>query len=562
MSIRLVACCTCVILCAACGGPTSEQPVAEQPAGEAADLLLHSGRIVAMDDAGSTYEAIAIRDGKVITTGGADLRSRFRAAREIDLRGRTVTPGFNDTHIHIDGNPRRQIDMDGVKSIADLQQRIRDKAAQLGAGEWITGYGWSEDELTDKRKPLRADLDRTAPLNPVMMTRAGGHSAAFNTLALKLGNITRSTRDPEGGVIERDARGEPTGIIREKQQIVAKLIPAATPAELRESFIANLRKLLALGITSIIQAGIDPDDELRMWESAYKEHGATLPRAAVQIGWPGADRLKTLTRKTGDGNEQLRIGAIKVFVDGGFTGPAAYTLAPYKGQRDYRGKLVWTEQELYEILRTSHAAGWQLGLHTIGDGAITLAVDTFERVLKESPRPDHRHYLNHFSMLPSEPTLRKMRELGLLIAQQPNFTYTLEGRYAANLEGARLARNNPVATPIKHGIFMALSSDILPIGPMVGVYAAVTRKGMSGAVYGPEERVSVHDALEMYTRKGALITREEGIKGTLETGRLADLIVFAEDPLRVDPDRLKDVKIDITVVGGRVLFERATAQTN
>ena len=523
---------------------------------EPADLLLHSGRILSMTDAGTEYEALAARDGRIVAVGGRELRRRFRATREIDLAGRTAAPGFNDAHIHINGNPRREIDMTGVRSIADLQQRIRAKVAELGPGEWVTGYGWSEDELTERRKPLRADLDAAAPANPVMMTRAGGHSAVFNSRALALGKVTRETRDPEGGVIERDDKGEPTGVIREEQRIIARLIPPASPEELRASFVENLRKLLPLGITSIVEAGVDVDDEFRMWESVYREHGATLPRATVQISWPGVERLKGFGRKPGDGDERFRVGAIKLFVDGGFTGPAAFTLQPYKGQNDYRGKLVRPERELYEILRDGHALGWQFGLHTIGDGAIVLAVDTLERVLRERPRADHRHYLNHFSMLPPEATLRKMKALGLLIVQQPNFTYTVEGRYAANLEGERLAHNNPVATPIRHGIFMAFSSDILPIGPMVGLYAAVTRKGMSGAVYAEEEAVRAYDALKMYTRNGAFITREEDRKGTLEVGRLADIVIFATDPMDAAPETLKDLPIDLTIVGGAVLHER------
>jgi predicted amidohydrolase YtcJ len=509
-----------------------------------------------MNDAGTVHEALAARAGRIVAVGGNELRTRFRATREIDLRGRTAAPGFNDAHIHISGDPRREIDMTGVRSIADLQQRIRAKAAELGPGEWVTGYGWSEDELSEKRKPLRGDLDAAAPSNPVMMTRAGGHSASFNSVALKLGGVTRGTRDPPGGVIERDDRGEPTGIIREEQEIISRLIPPAPPEELRASFIENLRKLLPLGITSIVQAGVSVDEGFRAWESVYREHGPTLPRATVQINWPGAARLKAFGRKPGDGDERFRVGAIKLFVDGGFTGPAAYTLQPYKGQGNYRGTLVRSEQELYEILRDGHALGWQFGLHTIGDGAIALTVDLLERVLRDAPRADHRHYLNHFSMRPPEATLRTMKALDLLVAQQPNFTYTLEGRYAANLEGERLAHNNPVGSVLRHGIFMALSSDILPIGPMVGVHAAVTRKGMSGASYGEDERVSVYDALKMYTRNGAFITREESIKGTLEPGRLADIVVFGEDPLAAAPDRLKDLPIDMTIVGNAVLYER------
>jgi predicted amidohydrolase YtcJ len=281
-----------------------------------------------------------------------------------------------------------------------------------------------------------------------------------------------------------------------------------------------------------------------------------LPRAAIQILWPGKDQLRAFGKKTGDGDEWLRVGAVKIFADGGFTGPAAYTLAPYKGQASYRGKLRWTPEELHSILETAHEAGWQVGVHTIGDGAIALTVSLLDQVLAAHPRPDHRHYLNHFSMLPPESTLATMAKDGIGIAQQPNFTYTIEGRYAANLEGDRLAHNNPLTTPINRGIFLALGSDIMPIGPVLGLYAATTRRGMSGAVYGPEERLELGDAIRRYTRAGPYLTREETIKGSLEPGKLADIVVLSEDVLRVPPDSLRRVRIDATVLGGRVVYRR------
>ena len=269
-----------------------------------------------------------------------------------------------------------------------------------------------------------------------------------------------------------------------------------------------------------------------------------------------ADELAAFGRRSGDGDHRLRVGGIKVLVDGGFTGPAAYTIEPYRGRGDYRGLLNVPEDELRQLVHEAHALGWQLGFHAIGDAAIELTVDAFVDALQRNPRDDHRHYLNHFTVTPPERTLELMAEHGIAISQQPNFTYTLEGRYVENLDGERLAHNNPVKIPMDHGIFMALSSDILPIDPLVGLYAAVTRKGMSGEVYAPEEAISIEEAIRGYTANAAWLTFEEDVKGTLEPGMLADMVVLSEDLLTIDPDRIMDVEIDMTIVDGEVLYER------
>lgn len=550
------------------------QTSAAQSTPAAADLILHNGKIATVDEAFSIHQAIVVKDGKVVAVGGNDLAKSYRAARAIDLRGRTVIPGFNDTHIHLAGQARRHVNLAGSTSIAEIKRTIGRKAAELGPGEWVTGSAWSEDELAEHRRPLRTDLDEAAPGNPVIITRAGGHSAVVNSLALKLAGITRDTPNPEGGVIERGADGDLNGVLRERQGIVSRLVPGATPEELRASFVQNIRNLLSLGITSFTLAGTSPDG-YKEWEEIYRAHGPELPRATVQIRWAvpagrgqmepvrwgGAERMKAFGRKTGDGDQRLKLGAVKISVDGGFTGPAAYTLLPYKGQPNYRGFLNFTEQQVYEMVKTGHDLGWQMGLHTIGDGAIKMTVDVFERVLRESPRADHRHYLTHFTIPPPEATLAQMAANHILIAQQPNFTYTLEGRYADNLDGYRLDHNNPIRTPMKHGIFMAFGADVLPIGPMVGLYAAVTRKGMSGKVWGADERVTMPEAIRAYTRNAAYITFDEQIKGTLEPGKLADMIVLADDLLTIDPERIKGVKVDVTIVGGRVVYERGAGAT-
>jgi predicted amidohydrolase YtcJ len=522
---------------------------------EPADLLLHNGKFVTADESFSIHQAVVVKDGKIVAVGGNDLLDAYEAARVVDLEGKMAMPGFNDTHIHVRGRPRRAVDLTEAGSLTEIFGAVAAKAQELGEGEWVTGYGWSEDQLEEKRRPLRFDLDEAAPDNPVILTRAGGHSSVANSMALELAGVTAATPDPEGGVIEKYENGELNGIIRERAGIVSRLVPETTPEELRESFAQALRNLLSLGITSIIQAGVPPESYAE-WEQVYSGH-EELPRAAVQIRFRDPSAIAAFGRKTGDGDERLRVGAVKITVDGGFTGPAAYTLEPYKDQGDYRGKLNYTEEELRVMVKAGHEAGWQLGFHAIGDAAIVLTVDAFAEALDALPRDDHRHFLNHFTIMPPEETMEKMAAYDILIAQQPNFTYTLEGRYAANLDGDRLQHNNPLRTPMERGIFVALGSDILPIGPMVGLYAAVTRKGASGQVYGPEEKITMEEAIVAYTAKAAYLTREESIKGTLEPGKLADIIVLSDDLLVIDPEKILDVEVLMTVVGGKVVYERS-----
>ena len=520
----------------------------------AADLILNNGKIVSVDDTFSIHDTIVVSDGRVVELGDASLLDKYSATTVRDLQGKTLIPGFIDSHTHIRGRPRRYIELSEVGSIAEMQDLIRAKAAELGEGEWITGYGWSEDELAEGRKPLRGDLDIAAPNNPITFTRAGGHSAVVSTLALELANITDETPDPEGGVIERDENGVANGVIRERQEIVGTLVPDSTYEELIASLEINLGDLLAKGITSITDASKRPD-EYAMWEELYAKPGVNLPRSAIQFQWFEPEAIAELKARVGDGNEYLKIGPIKIFADGGFTGPAAFTKEPYLNQGDYRGYLNMPEEELVSLINEVHDAGWQMGIHAIGDAAIELVVDTLADALTRNPREDHRSYLNHFSMRPSDATMEKMAQHGIHITQQPNFTYTLEGRYVANLDGWRLEHNNPVRSPMDHGIHVAISSDILPIGPLVGIYAAVTRKGMSGRVFGADEAITIEEAIQGYTIKGAYLGFEEDIKGSLEPGKLADMIVLSKDILTVDAEEIMGIEIEQTYVGGNLVFQ-------
>ena len=542
----------CALL-SACGQDDSSNIAGSD--GQNVDLILTNGKVLTVDEQFSIHNTIVVNDGLIVATGEADLASRYQSDNILDLGGKVLMPGFNDSHTHIRGRPQRYIELSNVTSIIEIQDLIRSKIDEIGEQEWIIGYGWSEDELDEGRRPLRYDLDDAAPNNPVILTRAGGHSAVSNSLALQLANVTLETPQPAGGVIERGEDEELNGVIRERQGIVSRLVPDATYDELIASLEINLNALLSMGITSITDAS-KPPSEFAMWEELYENAELPLPRSQVQFQWFDVDGINDVKARVGDGTDFLKVGPIKVFADGGFTGPAAYTLEPYRNQGEYRGYLDMPEEELVAHLNEIHDAGWQMGIHAIGDAAIVLVVNTLADALERNPREDHRHYLNHFSMRPPDLTMELMAEHGIHITQQPNFTYTLEGRYAENLDGWRLQHNNPLRSPMDHGITVAISSDILPIGPMVGIYAATTRKGMTGTVYGPDEIISREEAIRAYTATGAFLNREEGLKGSLEPGKFADMIVLSADILTVPEDQIMGIEVEQTYVDGELVFNR------
>ena len=522
------------------------------PPTTAVDLLVQNARILTVDADFTIAQAMAVDDGRVVAVGDAALGQRYQARQILDLQGATVMPGFNDSHSHIHSYAPHYIALQKLTSIAAIKQAVAAMAQTLGPGAWITGYGWSEDQLSEQRRPLIADLDAAAPDNPVLLTRAGGHSAVANTLALARANIDTQTPQPDGGVIETDARGALNGIIRERQDLIADLIPEPTPEQVSESLRASLEELLPLGITSVTQAS-DQIERWPIWRSLYAEHGARLPRASVQMHWQGQETMRTFLAQaeTNLDTSRLRLGAIKIFADGGFTGPAAFTKEPYRGETEYRGYLNMPEQALRDLIDEVHQAGWQMGIHAIGDAAIEITADALAQSIDANPRDDHRHYLNHFSMRPADATMQQMAAHGIAITQQPNFTYTLAGRYSTYLDGWRLEHNNPIRGPMEQGIFVALSSDILPIGPMVGLYAATTRRGMDGRVYGADEAITMQEAITAYTHGGAWLGFEEAQKGRLVPGMLADFIVLSSDPLATPAEAVMDIEVQQTWIGGQ-----------
>lgn len=543
---------------------------------EQADLLLINGKVLTVDKDFSVRSAVAVKDGKVAAVGGPELAKDWTAPRTIDLKGRTLMPGFIDTHLHLISVSPRSVEPAKARSIAELGQMVAAKAKALGPGEWVVGSGWDEALLAEKRNPTRADLDAMAPDNPVVLVRAGAHSAVGNSLALKLAGIDRNTPDPEGGLIERGADGVPNGIVRERTDLILKLVPPNTPAQMRPSYVKSLKDLLALGITSFMEAWTTIDDEpveqggvpggggngvrahtFRQLRAIYADEGENLPRATLYIMYPGAERLRKFPHHTGFGDDRLKLGPIgESAYDGGFTGPTARTSKDYKGQPGFRGTTFMSEAALQEMVETSAALGWQLGIHAIGDEAIDTVAMAYHKALSGHAKGDQRWFLSHFTMLPTEQTMKTMAADGVWTTAQPNFTYNLEGRYLQVLDGERLDRINPMATPIARGVNVVMSSDNLPIGPMVGLYAAVTRKGMTGHQFALQEAITREEAIRLYTAKAAALAWDEGKKGSIEPGKFADLIVLDHDPLTVPAEQLLATKVDLTFVGGKLVWNR------
>ena len=527
---------------------------------ERADLALSNGTIFSADGSGAVYSTIVIRDGGILALGGPELLGQYRADRVVDLQGRLVVPGFNDTSMSVGGGFPERVDLTGSRSIDEIGYRIFLKAEALGPGKWVRASGWSAGALVEGRRPRKRDLNIAAPDNPVVLDW-DWDSILVNQAAMRVAKITGDTVPPKGGEIELDSGNQPTGVLRGMaRRLVEDLIPGATAGQEQKAFVERLRALPAKGITSLNQRG-KIAWHLGNWAGTYARHGDSLPRASVRFHVPSnakkaAEAMRALGKVTGDGDERMRVGALSVVVDAGFGGSAAWTLEAYRDRPDFYGRPAIAEEELYALVKDAHELGWQIGFETVGDAAIQMTVDVLARVLDESPRQNHRHYLASFTVLPPPETMMIMANRGILIAQQPNLTYEAAERYEPHLSGSRLDTVHALRTPMNYGLLVALGSGARPVDPLLGLYSATTRLGMSGEVYSPSERLTMAEAIAGYTRNGAFLTFEERIKGTLVPGMLADLVVLSWNLLAIDPRRTQEVVVDMTVIGGRVVYER------
>jgi predicted amidohydrolase YtcJ len=534
-----------------------------------ADLLLRHAKIVTMDDAGHVAEALAVRDGKILDVGTeAELAGCVSPRTKVlDLEGRTVLPGLIDVHAHAiewaksELQSEVEISYQSVHSIAEIAERVKRSAGTRKAGEWIRGAGWDQDKLAEQRYITRGDLDRVAPDNPVYLGHRTGHLAAVNSVALRLAKITGATADPPGGVIEHDAGGEPTGILKDNaMELVSKLFPA-DPADLSVEAAKYVSEhALEAGLTTIHNISVQPE-EMRAYQEARRRGWLKVRVQMVPLvsKLADAERLAASGLYTGFGDDQLKLGAVKMFADGGM---GARTIAIYppelKGEKNPLGLLVWKTEEMQKAHLLLAWAGWQLVTHAIGDRAIDQVLDSYARVKKELGLKDARFRIAHCGI--ATPTIQKrMREIGVIADGNPAFIYWI-GSYFATYGAERTRWAYPAKSYIENGVVEAAGSDVdvTPLRPWWGIWAAVVRReAQTDKVLAPEERLTVREALRLYTRNAAYDGFEEKQKGSLEAGKLADFIVVDRDVLTAPAEELKDVSVLKTFVGGELVYEKS-----
>lgn len=533
-----------------------------------ADLLLRNGHIITMDSAYRIVAAMAVRDGKILAVGSEEKLAPCSSPRTqvVDLQGLTVLPGLIDVHTHAmewaEGILRGQLDVGypKVHSIAEIAKLVGERADTTPPGNWIIGSGWDHSKVEERRYVNRHDLDPVSPNNPVYLVHVSGHLAVANSKALALSGITRDTPDPSGGVIERDSSGEPTGIVKDTAMLLieAHLPPNPPDLAMRAARLVS-EKALAVGLTTIHDIYLSPE-EMRGYQDAY-QHGWLKVRVQMspQVGSiEGAEKLAQMGVHTGFGDEHLKFGAAKMFADGGM---GARTIGiyppPVAGEPNNFGVLRWKPEDMQKAHLIAARAGWQLETHAIGDRAMDEVLDSYAATMKALNLQDPRFRIVHAGI--STPAIQKrMRELHVLVDGNPPFVYWI-GSWFKKYGPERTRWSYPAKSYMENGIIEAAGSDVpvTPISPWWGVWAAVVRKDLeTGEVLGPEERLTVLEALQLYTRNGAYVGFEENKKGSLEPGKLADFIVIDRDVLTVPSDRLKDVQVLQTYVGGERVYEK------
>jgi len=544
--------------------------------GLAANLVVRRANVITVDSHDTVAQAVAVRNGVIVAVGAdADVEALIGpGTRVLDLAGKTVVPGFIDSHthnVHV-GEFRysfRQLNLAAelVPTLADLLEQVRRRAAQAAPGEWIGGRNFDPNGLRERRWPTRRELDASAPSHPVMITIRGGHACVANTPALRAAGIGQDTPDPEGGVIERDpATGELTGVLRDVAAI-RSAPPPATREELKEGLATINDLYLRLGVTSVHDAGATPRAESYRAFREVVEEGRFKVRAYLMI-YRDFALANDLGLRTGFGDDRLRVGAVKMFMDGSIQCFTCAFEEPYLGRatRGLEG-LRYSQETANELVAEAHRLGWQVAIHAQGDLAITAAVTAIEHAMRAHPRPDPRHRIEH-ALCVTRRDLERMKRLGIIPSFFVFHPWFWGDQHIHDFLGRERAdRMVPARTAMELGLTPTAHSDcpvctpddpVWPSNPLWGMACAVTRRTRSGDDIGSGERITPLQALRMYTINGAHAAFEERIKGSLEVGKLGDLVVLAEDPLRTDPWRIKDIAVEATIIGGEVVFEGGT----
>ena len=531
-------------------------PLAE----EKPDLILHNGNVYTMNSKEPRAQAIAIARGRIVATGSdADvLNLGFAGTRKIDLGKKTVLPGFIDAHSHpaMAGVMHlRMVDCD-LRSISAIQAALRERAAKTPAGEWVLGFKYDDTKTSDGRPLTIGDLDAAVGDHPVQIEHRGGHTVYCNSLAFQRAGITDKTPDPAGGKIDHDpATGKLNGRAAESARaLFDKVIPdTVTRADHREGVRLISKMLAKTGITSAHEAQGTPTDLLAYQDA--REAGELLYRAYCFINYRYIDSMIAAGVRTGLGDEWVRVGAMKLVCDGSISERTARLSQPYEGRPNDYGILVMTEDQLYEYGRKAHQAGWQIGTHANGDVGIDTTLRVYERLQRENPRHDPRFRLEHCTVI-NDDLVARIKALGAIPTPFSTYVY-YHGEKMRYYGAERLNHMFALRSFLDAGIRATQASDYPPgeFIPMMALQSEVTRTDSKGNVWGPRQKITVEEAIRVGTLHGAYASYEENIKGALEAGKLADLVVLGGDPMKEEPSRLITIPVERTMAGGRWTYE-------
>ncbi len=526
-----------------------------------ADLAFVNGKIITVNKRDEIVEAVAIKDGRILRVGSNEhVQEVVGEGTDVhDLGGLSLLPGLIDSHMHPGSYGvfwvRGVRCGPDVASIDELLERIKGKADTTPKGKWILGY--TLDDVKLGRYPTRKELDGVCPDNPLYIQRRDGHIGVVNSLALKAGGITRDTPDPPHGKIDRDEDGEPTGVLREAaKDIVYVKMPPYTVEEYVDGLRHVFDEFISLGLTTI-HASMTDSKEFRAMQRLRAADDLKL-RVCVHASGREEGMLESLIAagiQTPFGDDWLKLTEIEWVFDTSTSGRTAAYYRPYVGESDNFGILLYDQDDITDRVTRAHKAGLRVGLDGIGDRGIDRALDAIEAALKESPREDHRHRIEHCCYVPP-PIQERLKELGVIDASANGFLHDLGDAYRANRGEEEMRWMWPHRTLIDQGIPAPGHSDcpVCSPNPWLGIYGLVTRMSSGGQVLYADEGITPLEAIKAYTIDGAYSAWEEKIKGSIEPGKMADLIVVDRDPMTIPREELRDIKTVMTVVNGKIVY--------
>jgi predicted amidohydrolase YtcJ len=526
---------------------------AEEP-----ETILYNGNFVTMADAQPRAQAAAIQGSRFVAVGSnADVLHLAGArTRQVDLAFKTVLPGFNDAHSHpvysgVEHLNKVACDKD---SISKIQAALRDRALQTPPGKWVLGFLY--DDAKTPRPLNRLDLDEVIRDRPVLVEHRGGHTAFVNSIAFQLAQVNDQTPDPPGGRFEHDAAGHLTGFVGDTaKQVFLKLIPNQDKREDYRKGAALISKLFtSKGITSACDADTSPEG-VQGYQDA-RDAGELAMRVYCHVSAASLDRFMAAGIHTGFGDEWVRIGGVKQYADGSISERTAWLSQPYIGiPNNYVGLQLSSREELYETGRKAHAAGWQLATHANGDLAIDRILGVYEQIQKELPKKDPRFRIEHCTLL-TDSLIQRMRALQVIPAPFSGYVY-FHGDVLHFYGAERTQHMFPMRSFLDAGLRPTDSSDYTasPAEPLMWLQSQLTRKDMHGNLWGANQRITLEQGIRCGTINGAYAAFEENLKGSIQPGRLADLVVFAQDPFKTDPSELMKIQVERTMVGGSWKYE-------